>query len=169
MIAAETIVNFLCFNDSDHKFRRFVDYLSFTHQELEKNHDYIQWMFPLHEASKFNRDCPVLTPEIVNEAKGYASLQSRLESAVKRMESFYGIGDHFDIDTQKKHFKNGNHNMLRITRIIRSLRLLEQDDLAKQFYDNALLAAMLAKEEIDSVTRQYWIKAMHEEKWETMK
>ncbi|MGI9569983.1 MAG: opioid growth factor receptor-related protein, partial [Desulfobulbia bacterium] len=78
----DTIINFLILNGTDHRGRRYVDYIAFSDKELEINHDYIQWMFPLHEGSKFNPDCPVLTPEISQKAQTSPNLKSRLGAAV---------------------------------------------------------------------------------------
>jgi hypothetical protein len=165
----DTIFDFLILNGKDNQGRRYVDYFAFSDNELEINHDYIQWMFPLHEASKFNAECPVLSPETTKKVTEYLNLNLRLETAVGRMSCFYGIGNHFNLDIQKNHFHNGNHNLLRITRIIRSLRLLEREDLAKQFYDDVMVGTMLAQPEISAITRQYWIKALTEPKWDSMK
>ena len=39
--------------------------LAFGDRQLEEVHDYIQWLFPLPEPSRFNPDAPLLTPEDV--------------------------------------------------------------------------------------------------------
>jgi hypothetical protein len=169
VIDKDTIVNFVALHGKDHKGRRYVDYLAFSDNELEINHDFIQWMFPLHEPSGFSGNCPILSPEIVEETTRLLNFKYQIEAGVGRISRFLGIGQHFDIDIQRNHFHNGNHNLLRITRIIRSLRLLEREDLAKQFYDDVMVGAMLAQPEISAVTRQYWIKALTDDAWETMK
>lgn len=48
----------------DHMGRRLDDILNKDDDWLESSHDYIQWLFPLYVASRYNPHAPLLTDEI---------------------------------------------------------------------------------------------------------
>ena len=45
----------------DSEGRTLADLWAFSDREMEDIHDFIQWMFPLREPSRFNPDAPLLT------------------------------------------------------------------------------------------------------------
>ena len=49
----------------DSEGRTLADLWAFSDDEMEEVHDFIQWMFPLREPSRFNPDAPLLTDEDV--------------------------------------------------------------------------------------------------------
>jgi hypothetical protein len=180
----EQIINFFCHNGTDNKGRTLQDMIDFTDEEMEANHDYIQWMFPLHEKSGFNDDCPVLTPEIASVIEDYwhEHPESCLQGeAWRRVLDFYGIGDTcnrtgvgphsrtYNHDRIKEWCYDGNHNLLRITRIIRSLRLFDDDLLAEYFYKDISFAQDFISNDLSERTNDYWRKAMEDEAWSTMR
>ena len=69
-----------------------------------------------------------------------------------------------------------NHNLLRITRIIRSLRLFGLDEEAREFYNKALDAYDFIDHNnedpsfvIDEDAPFYWEKAMLDGRWESLR
>ncbi|TMJ38226.1 MAG: hypothetical protein E6G87_06875, partial [Alphaproteobacteria bacterium] len=54
---------FLTGEGHDHRGRFLADVLAFDNAILERSHDYIQWLFPLPEASRFSAGAPVLSHE----------------------------------------------------------------------------------------------------------
>ena len=57
------------------------------------------------------------------------------------------------------HWKQpNNHNHLRITRVIQSLRLLVSDKEADAFY-NSVMALLSENNQINALSLQYWEKA----------
>jgi hypothetical protein len=44
--------------------RSLKDVLSWPDDELEVVHDFVQWLFPLPEPSRFNPDAPLLTTSL---------------------------------------------------------------------------------------------------------
>jgi hypothetical protein len=106
-------------------------------------HDYIQWIFPLPERSGANRWAPVLTQASISAIRSTPEMQQRLRSGYLRMLEFYGFqfdGERvFRIPSFAAASRNwlhaGNHNHLRMTRILRSMRTLGLRSEAESFWD----------------------------------
>lgn len=121
---------------------------------LERTHDYIQWLFPLAEPSRFNPAVPVLGHKEINAFHQETLLRAHMRVALMRMLRFYGLafagGDIIRAsswnDRKAGWFTRPTHNNMRITRILRSLTLLGQQETA-----GMLLAALekLTAEEPD--------------------
>ena len=165
----EMILNFLNGSGEDHLGRKYQDILAWSNAQLEDCHDQIQWIFPLHEESSMAENYPILTPEIVNEAKdkGNEDILWNLTIASNRFKRFLGIGAFKDAECIERCFVNGNHNLLRVTRIIRCLRLFGLDYEAILFYREAYMVALALG--IDDITLIYWNKARFEDPWETLR
>ena len=128
---------------SDNRGRRIEDVWRFSHDELEDIHDYIQWLFPLAERSDFNPDAPILDQSTIERFQTDENLRRSLERSLEIMLSFYG----FRLDgerivpsaTFRQRAANwltpGNHNYLRLTRILKSLSLLGLGERAAQLLD----------------------------------
>lgn len=158
-----TILGFLRGNLTDYKGRLHEDIMNFDDKEMEKCHDSIQQIFPLHEISKHANTYPVLTPDIVNDAKQDNAIRYNLLKAKDRFERFLAIGQYEDVDKQRKWCQERNHNLLRITRAIRCLRLFGLEDEAKDLYEKVM--AVGDHFGIDAQTIHYWQKAYVEDVW----
>jgi len=165
------IAEFLRGFTPDHRGRHFGEMLIFSDEKLEQCHDQIQWMFPLHEYSNHADTYPVITKSFIEQSRNFNVLhdmQCNLILGKERMEKFYGIvKDDKDIDKQRKWCRDGNHNLLRITRIIRSLRLFGLETIAQEFYSNALEAADYFG--ISQRTLDFWKKAAEDDPWESLR
>ena len=125
----------------DHKGRRLEDIWSFTPFWLEHTHDYIQWLFPIPEASRFNSFAPLLTPDVQAAFESEATLRHHQQHSLAVMLDFFGLTRDGNVITAQPTLsiqthiwlKAGGHNHLRITRIIRSLALCHQPELARAF------------------------------------
>lgn len=154
----DTIVNFLRGTGTDHILRTYADLLGYNDYEMEKCHDQIQWLFPLHEPSRHADTCPVLLPSTVMEAKQYDEVLENLYTAKVRLEMFLKIGDFEDVDKQRKWCRYKNHNILRVTRVIRCLRLFDLNDDAVDFYNKSIVVADRFLSTND--TKNWWTKAL---------
>jgi len=141
-------------------------------EELEHIHDYIQWLFPLTEKSRFNPVAPVLDRDRIETFRSDDLLQANLIAAFKRMLAFYGfecedVGETVNIrrahdypEKAQEWLTHHNHNYLRITRILKSLRLLGCDRYAEAFFD---ILAQIYRENDEIVggeTFRYWQRAV---------
>ena len=120
-------------------------------QDIESQHDFIQWLFPLNELSGANRRAPVLGAEDVAEIQASGLAQIALAAATDRMAHFYLRHGHWLVDH--------DHNHLRITRIIKSLRLLRGPDEAEDFRRIVLRRDEEAGRPVSAGSRQYWMQA----------
>ncbi|MDQ6678363.1 MAG: opioid growth factor receptor-related protein [Acidobacteriota bacterium] len=140
---------------------------------LETRHDFIQWMFPLREASGFNPHAPLLDARIIAEFRTDARIQENLRMSFARMLDFYGfwidaelrVGPSAEFGAKTAEWlSTGNHNYLRITRILKSLRLLGLEREAQSFF-RALEQlyeeeSRMARPRIGERTFRFWTDAV---------
>lgn len=120
----------------DHRGRKLPELQTQSLTELEQNHDYIQWLFPLPEPSSANPYGPVLTPAEIAEFQSDPVCRQQLLASLAVMLGFYGLewneasaspaiirSSRFS-ERQVVWLRPFNHNFLRLTRILRSLMLL---------------------------------------------
>lgn len=115
--------------------RTLAQILGWDDHRLEAIHDYIQWLFPLPERSGANPSAPTLDDATITAFRSTPIMRDRLRQAFLRMLRFYGLlwtdgpaptvdrAANFAIRSQDWLWSM-NHNHLRLTRILRSLRLL---------------------------------------------
>jgi hypothetical protein len=176
-IPSSEILAFYSGRSTDPRGRRLLDIQQWPDDLLESNHDFIQWMFPLLEPSSVHPEAPILDHETIREFKAHPELQENLRKSFQRMLAFYG----FQLNAQgglaicrRPDFADqsanwlwpGNHNHLRITRIIKSLRLLGLEPEAKAIFK--CLSELYAEEtgrgipRITATTFQFWSAAAEE-------
>lgn len=127
--------------------RTLASILAWNDDRLETCHNYIQILFPLPEGSPFNPAAPIINRATFAAFRSRPELRARLRESFVRMLSFYG----FQLDVlstdrvqmipapnfataSKNWVTRFNHNHLRITRIIRSLRVLGLEGEGDAFY-----------------------------------
>lgn len=122
----------------DHRGRTLALIREWTDDRLEATHDYIQWMFPTATPSGVNTFAPLVTAGTRQAFVDRPELRDELRRSLDRMLRFYGLrrstsaaGD-VRISIDEARFGDraaawlhpGNHNHLRLTRIVQSLALL---------------------------------------------
>ena len=170
---SDAILEFFRHEKPDSSGRMLRDILAWDDDELEYTHDYIQWLFPNVDPSMFNPDAPTLTRETIAAFSKDSSLRNQLAINFDRMARFYG----FDVTHADEHstvvpaanfneqtanwLHARNHNLLRITRILKCLTILGQPELARAFF-NALDLLYKSKSgiEIGETTFLYWKNAL---------
>jgi formamidopyrimidine-DNA glycosylase len=122
----------------DDRGRRLGDVLEFHDDQLEEVHDFIQWLFPLPERSGANPSAPVLDAAAIDAFHARPELRAALRTSLDRMLAFYGFGWNGDLIVKTPAFalrsgwlSAGNHNHLRLTRILRSLAVLGEPRAAQ--------------------------------------
>ena len=144
----------------------------YSFDSLERHHDYIQWLFPLPEPSGANASAPLLSGADIAAFAADDSLRKALLQSFQLMLQFYGLeltvrGDNVEV-VRGEYFDNrsrvwlmaGNHNFLRITRILRSMSLLGLGNHGRAFLK--LLEDIYAQEAdiIGTTTIGYWRRAV---------
>jgi hypothetical protein len=140
------IIRFYTGEEPDHRGRYLHEIQQWPDRQLEAVHDYIQWLFPLPEPSGFNVAAPVLNRESIQDFRKRPDLQDKLRVSFLRLMNFFGLearsGEQITV-TRAPNFaakatvwlSPGNHNHLRITRILRSLSVLGLEAEAQVFFD----------------------------------
>ena len=119
------IVGFLEGKTPDHRGRTLSMVLAFSDEWAEQTHDYVQWLFPLDEPSGSVHGAPVLSDLDIDEIKKSPAAQANL---IKASEWFFQF-----LNRNQRWIAKYDHNQLRITRAIKSLRLLVGDIEADNF------------------------------------
>jgi hypothetical protein len=145
------ITAFLEGDGTDSQGRTIFDVIALDDDALERMHDFIQWLFPLTEPSRAVPDAPVLTAAEVEAIRRSVMAQCALAAATDRMAAFYGATHDW--------LMPNDHNHLRITRIIRSLRLLRDDAAADAFKAFILARVEATRAPVSTRSRGYWTTA----------
>ena len=142
---------FLRNEEADFKGRFLSDIWSYTHDEIEYNHDFIQLIFPLNKPSKavFN-NLYLKDREIINKLKRDDHVRKNILKSRDWFLKFL---------KENKQWKNySDHNQLRITRIIECLRLLISDLEADKFYKE-MFSLLNDNIQINPSTLKFWDNA----------
>lgn len=172
MNSEEQLLGFYSGRCGDARGRFLKDILAWSDDTLEDVHDYIQWLFPLTEPSAFNPHAPLLGDAALAEFRESRDLQRNMIAAFARMLRFYGFEMASEepciIQTAPEFAKRarvwltaGNHNHLRITRILKSLRLVGLSAYARAFLE-ALTTVYnrTPRPPISAETFRYWLEAV---------
>jgi len=115
--------------------------VNWTDEQLEECHSHIQWLFPLDEPSQYNPDAPIMTAEDIAAFRDQPELRSCAYATFLRMMGFYGMTAYgkevhiVDEDRVKEWALEFNHNFLRITRILKSMRLMGRPEYSEALWD----------------------------------
>ena len=145
------LFKFLEDKSTDFRDRYISDILNFSDRDIEEKHDFIQWVFPTDEPSSIARDVPIVDDEVIILFQKSEKAQTNLKKAKDWYLGFLFRNSHW----KKKY----DHNHLRITRVIKCLRLLlgdeEADDFKQKVYGMVASRIMF----IDEAAKRYWAKA----------
>lgn len=141
----DDIYNFYCGNGRDMYGRTFEEIISKSNVWMEFNHTFIQRLFPLDEPSGADETAPVLTEELVKKMRMNPKAIQRMKKAFTRMMKLYGFQVIYGmadnkienvISHRKWHYwiTFNNHNYKRISRILKSLRLMGLNEEAEKFF-----------------------------------
>ena len=123
----------------------------YTDQLIESEHTFVQWLFPLDEPSRNVRNSPVLGPDEIALIMESPTAQGNLRKSANWYLSFLSRNNHW--------IKRYDHNHLRITRVIKSLRLLVSDEAADGFRIDLYSLLASNKSVIPKETQQFWDNA----------
>lgn len=143
---------------------------AFDTLDLERVHDYIQWLFPLPERSGANPSAPILTSDTIAAFREDADLRRELLVSFTLMLGFYGFrlvpgaarierAANFNARLGEW-FRSGNHNFLRMTRIMRSLTVLGMPDQARALLDQLEQLHTEHPRVVGDLTIGYWRRAL---------
>jgi len=156
---------------TDKKGRTLSEMLQWSDMKLEDTHDFIQTMFPLPEGSLFNCNASLVDKQVFDAFRSRPDLQINLRKAFHRLLSFWGFYieekdsiPHITLDVGFRSvanwIRNTNHNHLRMTRVIRSLRVLGLEEEAVAF-TRALCESDFLKTRVSYISRMFWTRAAY--------
>lgn len=143
---------------------------NWTDGMLEMDHDYVQWLFPSNERSMLNGEAPTLTREESKVFEADPELREKVKQSFVRFLNFLGFklsrdDDVVLIEPKDENLpwwlRNFNHTMLRVTRMLKCLRLTGNTRYANTFFDT--LRAF--KSHVSPNTWQFWHDAVFHELW----
>ncbi|KAI4125866.1 MAG: hypothetical protein LQ338_004031 [Usnochroma carphineum] len=163
---------------ADARGRKLNNILAWSDGRLEWSHDYIQILFPLPERSPINPSAPAINEQTFSAFRSRPEWQDRLRDSLVRMLNFYGFvlrqrqspgqaenngwevrpGPNFS-QASPNWLKRFDHNHLRITRIIRSCRVLGLEDEVKAFYVALIRVAEENQGVISQKSLMFWQRA----------
>ncbi len=168
-------IDFLSGQDLDHRGRTIERIWAFSDRALEDSHDYIQWLFPLREASPVNPYAPRLDDFRVGVVRGDPALHARMITSLDVMLRFYGFVRRVDeggvsvvIDEDRFDRRTAdwvrpmNHNFLRITRILRCLTEVGCEAEARAFHAALSIPIEVYPEVISERTQDFWRHAVED-------
>lgn len=120
----------------------------FNDTQIENTHTFIQWVFPTDEPSRATPGSPVLDEEQILEIQNSEQAKQNLRKSAEWYFDFLRRNNFW----RKPH----DHNHLRITRVIKSLRLLCGDDEADYFKEQFWQLLGTDISQIPSRTIEYW-------------
>lgn len=145
--------------------RTLTNIWGFSFKQKEAAHNYIQWLFPLPEKSKHNFKGPQPTLEMFEELNKDPAIRLNMLHSFKVMLNFYGLKLKKDgTVVQTKSFKTkknnwlkaGDHNHLRISRIIRSMKLFGFEAEAQAFYVRLLKINKAYPGKVSPSSLKFW-------------
>jgi hypothetical protein len=142
---------------------------------LEHEHTCIQWLFPLRDPSRAVPGSPTITEAEVRESNRDPALRERVLRSLRCMPGFYGftmvpaadategvtITPASDFAAKSRSsLTPGNHNHLRITRILKSLCILGMQREAREWFAALQRVYVANADAIGSMTYEFWRKAV---------
>lgn len=143
------IINFYLNQSPDHKGRFLKDILNFSYEEMEREHDYIQWLFPLPEPSFINEEAPLLDENTLNILKDDEELREIIKRMFNSIIMFFLCTKWIDKP----------HNYLRISRILRFLSLCNFHEDMQRLLGVALKVSVQNPGKVSNLTLKYWLNA----------
>lgn len=146
---------------------------SYDDEELETRHDFIQFIFPLKEKSKFAELAPAITNREIEIIRNDPILLNNVLTSFDMMIDFFGLMYEPRIDRiipNPRRFQQraldpiygwliNTHNFLRITRIIKSLGIFDLKYQGRLFFIAMCDIYKKYSEYIGKETWKFWKEA----------
>ena len=143
-----SVLGFLSNQDRNASGWLLTDIWKFNDTQIENTHTFSQWVFPIDEPSRAIPGSPILTEEQITEIRNSEQAKQNLSKSADWYFNF--------LRRNKFWRKPHDHNHLRITRVIKSLRLLCGDDEADCFKEQLWQLLGTDISQIPSKTTEYW-------------
>ena len=142
------MLNFLKGNETDVYKRYLKDIWIMSDDQIENIHNVIQWVFPLNERSNAVPKSPILTNEEIISIKKSETAQKNIKKSAEWFLEFLSRNSYW--------ICQNNHNHLRITRAIKSLRLIHSNEEAEKFKNSIMNLIQGNENKINPTSLKYW-------------
>ncbi len=149
---ADAIYEFLRGAGRDGRGRLLAEVLGFDDGRIEGVHDFIQWVFPLREASRAVPGSPVLGAGEAALIRADPAARAGFAAGLARMARFYGETDGW--------LTGFDHNHLRITRIIAATREILGREEAGRFHRQVIARNAGAGAPVNPESLGHWERAL---------
>ncbi len=159
---SSAIVHYYSGEGVDGRGRTLAETQGLNAARMEYYHDFIQWMFPIRQRSVYNPDAPTLSDEDVAAFLARPELQANLRNSFVVFLRFLGleldestgtVRESTDFPARSAVFAMPNHNWLRITRVLHSLKALGLEAECQAFF------TYLQTLDVPLESFQYWSEA----------
>lgn len=147
----ENYIKFYSNEIADKNGRFLKDILKFGYFRLEGEHDYIQELFPTDEESFYNLEAPMFSKQEMRQIQDNEKVRQNIKKSYDVMIDFWKLKR----EGYPTWFCDGNHNCLRVTRVLKSLNLFNLYDLADEL-SNLLEEKIKEFEDVIPVATKYW-------------
>lgn len=152
-------VEFLCGRAPDFKGRWVSEYATWDNDKWEECHDHMQWAFPTRTASAYNPNAPLVPADYqfvldtYHPALDAIGVQSTILILLRHYLASVGVAFSDTIDIKTGYYKlfwaeknatycdfndwsiDGNHNLLRMTRVLECLGIFGLDHAKEELYN----------------------------------
>ena len=142
------IDDFLKGNEPDIHKRYLKDIWMMSDDQIENKHNFIQWVFPFNERSNTVSASPILTNEQIVSIKKSETAQKNIKKSAEWFLEFLSRNSYW--------ICQNNHNHLRITRAIKSLRLIHSNEEAEKFKNSIMNLIQGNENKINPTSLKYW-------------
>ena len=168
-MSSDPIVKFYRGEGPDSQGRRIEEIWQLKKSQLENANEDIEWLFPLTDGTRTEDEEPIVRAETVEAFAADASLRERLRHSLDVMLSFYGLTRDDGTIARGETFESrrlgwlypDDPNHRRLSRIVRSLALLGEPELAESLRDELVaIADDYGAHSVSRETRTYWARAL---------
>jgi len=150
----------------------FIDDIwSFDNIQFEREHHFIQWLFPINTISMSNPLAPTLTREELHELGTDDVIRKNMIKSLSFVCRMYGLElttkDNYPYVNIVSNFTGywltrHNHNYLRCTRILKCLSMMGLNDYAEAFLFRLKALSGVYPYKIPYKTIKFWQEAVYE-------
>lgn len=151
---------------------RHSSILLFSNEQMERYHNYIQWVFPTDIPSSVNSDAPLVTPNFCTQFASNEIAKHNYCLTCRKFLNFLGLDCQKHENTNviqslagsdRRFYALPYHNNLRITRMLRSLRQTGHSACADQIFSYIQITLNDNSDvKVDPVSMDKWKEAMEE-------
>ena len=145
----------------DSKGRYHKDILQFNHEQIEYNHDFIQWILPTIDKSQFHPEAPTIDGHFKEQLQHDDLAKSNYCKTCQLYLNYIGFHCNkrrIQCQITGRLYELPFHNQLRITRMLNSLNQVGNNQCSTNLYHAIISEIKPDSDKINNSTLEYWAK-----------